>query len=109
MAMPSRERVNTVLNHQQADRVPLDLGGCSVTGMHVSSVYLLRQALALDAPGTLVKVVEQVRIFCKDGGFVFNTIHNVQVSFPKDNLIALYTTFAERRYFPDWAMAISLI
>jgi len=38
--------------------VPLDLGGSPVTGMHVSSVYLLRQALKLDPPGTPVKGVE---------------------------------------------------
>jgi hypothetical protein len=54
----SRERVRMALNHQQPDRVPLDLGGCGQTGMHVSSVYKLRQALGLDAPGTPVKVVE---------------------------------------------------
>lgn len=58
MSMTSRERVNAALNHQQADCVPLDLGASGVTGMHVSSVYLLRQALGLDAPGTPVKVVE---------------------------------------------------
>jgi hypothetical protein len=46
------------LNHQQPDRVPLDLGGGPVTGMHVSSVYQLRQALKLDPPGTPVKVPE---------------------------------------------------
>jgi hypothetical protein len=57
--MPSsRERVEAALGHREADRVPLDLGGFPVTGMHVSSVYLLRQALALDPPGTPVKVVE---------------------------------------------------
>ena len=56
--MTSRERVARALNHQEADRVPLDLGGSAVTGMHVSSVYMLRQALGLDAPGTPVKVVE---------------------------------------------------
>lgn len=56
--MNSRERVLLTLNHQQADRVPLDLGGCGQTGMHVSTVYLLRQALKLDPPGTPVKVVE---------------------------------------------------
>lgn len=38
--------------------MPLDLGGSAVTGMHVSSVYLLRQALGLDPPGTPVKVIE---------------------------------------------------
>ncbi len=56
--MNSRERVNHALNHQQPDRVPLDLGGSAVTGMHASSVYLLRQALQLDPPGTPVKVIE---------------------------------------------------
>ena len=56
--MNSRERVMLTLDHQQADRIPLDLGGCGQTGMHVSTVYLLRQALKLDPPGAPVKVVE---------------------------------------------------
>ena len=56
--MNSRERVETALRHEEPDRVPLDLGGSPVTGMHVSSVYLLRQALGLDVPGEPVKVVE---------------------------------------------------
>lgn len=56
--LTSRERVRLSLNHQEPDRVPLDLGGSAVTGMHASSVYLLRQALKLDPPGTPVKVVE---------------------------------------------------
>lgn len=56
--MNSRERVNLALNHQEPDRVPLDLGGSVVTCMHVSIVYKLRQRLGLDAPGTPVKVVE---------------------------------------------------
>lgn len=58
MRMNSRERVMAALNHQEPDRVPLDLGGSPVTGMHVSSVYLLRQALQLDPPGTPVRVIE---------------------------------------------------
>ncbi len=56
--LSSRERVVRTLNHQEPDRVPLDLGCSAVTGMHVSIVYALRQALGLDAPGTPVKVVE---------------------------------------------------
>jgi hypothetical protein len=54
----SRERVELALAHQEADRIPLDLGGGLVTGMHVSSVYRLRQALGLDPVGTPVKVIE---------------------------------------------------
>ena len=56
--MNSRQRVLQAINHQEPDRVPLDLGGGPTSGMHVSSVYLLRQALHLDPPGTPVKVVE---------------------------------------------------
>jgi Uroporphyrinogen decarboxylase (URO-D) len=56
--MNSRQRVMQAINHQEPDRVPLDLGGGPTSGMHVSSVYLLRQALKLDPPGTPVKVIE---------------------------------------------------
>ena len=57
-AMTSRERVAATLRHQEPDRVPLDLGATAVTGMHVTAVAQLRQALGLDRPGTPVKVVE---------------------------------------------------
>lgn len=56
--MTSRERVAYALNHREPDRVPIDLGGTAVTGMHASTVYGLRQRLGLDAPGTPVKVIE---------------------------------------------------
>lgn len=56
--MNSRRRIETALDHKVPDRVPLDLGGSPVTGMHVSSVYKLRQALKLDPEGTPVKVIE---------------------------------------------------
>jgi len=60
--MNSRERVNLALQHREADRVPMDLGATTVSGMHVSAVYLLRQALGLDAPGTPVKVIELLQM-----------------------------------------------
>jgi hypothetical protein len=56
--MNSRQRVEAALNHKQPDHVPLDLGGTPTSGMQVSSVYKLRQALGLDKPGTPVKVTE---------------------------------------------------
>jgi len=56
--LTSRERVETALAHKEPDRIPIDLGASPVTGMHASSVCLLRQALGLDKPGTPVKVIE---------------------------------------------------
>jgi hypothetical protein len=60
--MTSRERVDLTLQHQEPDRIPLDLGATTVSGMHVTTVYLLRQALGLDPPGTPVKVIEPVQM-----------------------------------------------
>lgn len=175
--MNARERVTLALNHQEADRVPLDLGGSNVTSMHVSVVYKLRQALGLDAPGTPVKVIEpyqmlgetdgdlldalgtdivplrarntmlgfrnegwkpwttfdgtpvlvpegfntepepngdllqelpygtpdqvrrqvreRLKIFDPGGGYVFNTVHNVQPGAPIENVLAMYETVRE--------------
>lgn len=36
------------------------------------------------------QVEERVRIFSPGGGFVFNTIHNVQANTPVENLLAMY-------------------
>jgi len=47
-AVGSRERLADALNHRQPDRVPIDLGGSTVTGMHVSSVAALRGYYGLE-------------------------------------------------------------
>ena len=60
--MNSRERVSLSLNHQEPDRLPVDMGASAVTGMHVNTVYALRQALRLDSSGTPVKVVEPYQL-----------------------------------------------
>jgi hypothetical protein len=56
--MTSRERILTACAHRQPDKLPVDFGGGFQTGIHVSMVYKLRQALGLDRPGAPVKVVE---------------------------------------------------
>lgn len=45
--MTSRERVARALNHEQPDRVPLDLGATAVTGIAASTLHRLRGALGL--------------------------------------------------------------
>lgn len=65
--MNSRERVTLAINHVEPDCVPLDLGGSPTTGMHVSSVYLLRQALQLDPPGTPIRVIEPYQMLGEIG------------------------------------------
>lgn len=45
--MMSRERVLAALNHQEPDRIPIDLGSTQVTGIHVIAARGLRDALGL--------------------------------------------------------------
>lgn len=62
-SMTARQRVRAALNHQQPDRVPLDLGSTPVTGIHVTTYARLRQALGL-APAP-VKVGEPFQMLAE--------------------------------------------
>jgi ABC-type cobalamin transport system ATPase subunit len=42
-----RDRLLCALKHEEPDRVPVDFGGTSVTGMHVSCVAALREYFGL--------------------------------------------------------------
>jgi len=54
--MTSRERVLSALLHREPDRVPVDFGSTSVTGVHVSCIARLRDYFGLEE--RLVKVHE---------------------------------------------------
>ena len=56
MSMSSRERVLAAINHQQPDRVPVDLGGTRVTSIEPGVYDRLRQNLGL--PGDPVRVMD---------------------------------------------------
>ena len=45
--MTPRERMRKAINHQEADRVPLDLGSTLVTGIQVSAYAKLKKALGI--------------------------------------------------------------
>jgi hypothetical protein len=93
--LSSRERVALALSHKEPDRVPLDLGSCGQTGMHVTTVYKLRQALGLDAPGTPVKVVEPYQML---GEVKFDLIEALGVDVV--GLGGLYTIFGYK--YENW-------
>src|SRR5690242_18741968 len=63
--MTGKERVQLTLAHRQPDVIPVDLGGSSVTGIHVSCVAALRDWFGLDRhpvkaiePGQMLGEVE---------------------------------------------------
>ncbi len=41
------------------------------------------------------QVIENCRIFGKGGGFVFNTVHNIQANVPVENIVAMIETLKE--------------
>ncbi len=122
------------LNHQESDRIPLDLGSTLVTGIQASTYAKLRLALGLKdkfvkiadpcqmlgevEPEVIEKlgidtqrilpfgtpeevrkeVNERCQIFGKGGGFVFNTIHNIQSKVPIENLMAMFQAIKEFKY-----------
>jgi hypothetical protein len=46
------------------------------------------------------EVLERIKIFGPEGGFVFNTIHNVQPKSPIENVLAMYETVREHGHYP---------
>ena len=54
--MNSRERVLKAINHEEPDRVPFDLGGTVVTGIHATAYVALREYLGL--PSVEPKIID---------------------------------------------------
>ncbi len=58
--MTSRERVIKSINHQEPDRVPLDIGGSTVTGISAAAYIKLKEHLELNTGTTRVFDVYQM-------------------------------------------------
>jgi uroporphyrinogen decarboxylase len=65
--MNSRERLLAALNHQEPDRVPLDLGSTQVTGIHAITYRGLRETLGLPLDGVeLCDAIQQLALPADD-------------------------------------------
>jgi uroporphyrinogen decarboxylase len=61
--MNARERLLTALNHQEPDRVPLDVGSVQVTGIQAIAYHRLRAALNLpEAPPAYSDEIQQLAL-----------------------------------------------
>ncbi|MCJ7679443.1 MAG: methyltransferase, partial [Candidatus Aminicenantes bacterium] len=63
--MNSRERIQAALHHRPSDRIPLDLGGTAVSGIHAQAVARLRDRLGLEKMP--VKVIEPYQMLGEVG------------------------------------------
>ena len=48
--MNSRERILAAMSHETPDRIPVDFGGTSATGITAPAMYRLRQCLGMETP-----------------------------------------------------------
>lgn len=56
-----------------------------------------QKVLSFGTPDDVRKQVsENLKVFGKNGGFVFNTVHNIQANVPPENLAALFDTLHEQ-------------
>jgi uroporphyrinogen decarboxylase len=62
--MTSRQRLLTALNHQEPDRVPIDLGG-NQTGIHKFAYQALVNHLGIDDPIVIMDAVQQLARPCE--------------------------------------------
>ncbi len=74
--MTSYDRVLTALRHQEADKVPFDLGGTVLTGMNIHCYKALREFLGLEA--TDVQIVDMTQQLARIDDDVINYL-NVDV------------------------------
>ena len=60
-----------------------------------------QRTLPFGTPDQVEKEVrERIRVFGPEGGFVFNTIHNVQPRIPVENVLAMYDAVREFGEYP---------
>jgi uroporphyrinogen decarboxylase len=56
--MTSRERVLRAINHQETDRVPIDLGATRQSGISASAYHRLKQHLGIRTPTRVVDLIQ---------------------------------------------------
>ncbi len=65
--LSSVRRVFASLGHREPDRVPLDIGGTTVTGIHADALRRLLESMSLAMPVVLTDTVQQTAV--PEGGF----------------------------------------
>ena len=69
--MNSRERVRRALNHQEPDRVPIDLGGYQ-TGIMVDAYNMVKEMLGVKEKTEIVEMIQQLAKPCEQILRTFN-------------------------------------
>lgn len=103
--MTSKERFDLTVNHQQPDRLVVDLGSTAVTGIHVQSVENLRKYYGLEFKP--VRVIEPYQML----GEVDNELQeamgiDVIGAWGKNNMFGIYNHEPFVEYRTNWGQKV---
>lgn len=97
--MNSRERVLTTINHEEPDRVPVDLGGSIVSGIMAGALVRLRKHLGLE-----YKSVKVYDCFQMLGEVAFDLVELFQVDLLPVEPEAISFDHLKRRDYKPWTL-----
>jgi len=84
-----RDKLRSALDRREPDCIPLDFGSTAVSGIHVTCVAGLYN-LPFGTPKQMrEEVLRRCEIFARAGGFLFNSMHNVEAGIPDRNIAAM--------------------
>jgi hypothetical protein len=95
----SRERVLAAINHQEPDRVPIDLGGSIVSGIMAGALVRLRKHLGLD-----YKSVKVYDCFQMLGEVTFDLVERFQLDLLPVEPEAISFDHLKNRDFKPWML-----
>jgi uroporphyrinogen decarboxylase len=102
----SHERVRLALNHQEADRIPFDLGGTGLTTIHIDAYENLRRYLGMPRMQTrTMAIAEQLAEVDEDlGGRLQTDFRLVMPSTPSGFQYAFRDEGAYEAYTDEWGI-----
>ena len=105
--MNGRDRIKLALNHKEADRIPVDFGGCAQTTIQVGVIAKLREHFGLESSAHAdfdnslycfaILDNKKVPIVLSSEKAAYGDLKNV-VCFTKDNLCLNTEVVAEKRF-----------
>jgi len=102
--MNSRERILNSIGHKQPDRIPVDLGGTSVTGISAMAYNKLKVKLKIQAPTKVFDVVQQLAMADQKVIDTFSVdVMDISRLFLDDlNWYETVLGDGSKAYYPEW-------
>ena len=103
--MNSRERILASLAHQEPDRVPLDIGGSDVTGIHRDAYRSLAHFLGLGEDVPLYHTVQQLALPSEEMLRQFKVDVRPLIAHPSDSWsLQIEDTGEHHSFFDEWGV-----